>query len=81
MFDALLAPPSLFQDVSTRSFSSLVEATPANATAFNRGRFHTVSLTGYSEKILDVIVGEMQVSVEPLVFACLALLTTNVALG
>ncbi|KLO08778.1 FAD-binding domain-containing protein [Schizopora paradoxa] len=60
MFDALVAPAALSKDVSTRSFSSLVLSSPSNSTAGLRGRFHTVSLTGYSADLIDVIWNETQ---------------------
>jgi hypothetical protein len=42
----------------TMSFGDLVQSSPANATANQRGLFHTVSLQKYSEPLLQQIVNQ-----------------------
>ncbi|KAH7920768.1 FAD-binding domain-containing protein [Leucogyrophana mollusca] len=58
IFDDFLAIPYLTKDVSTRSFSSLVTASPSNATAGMRGIFNTVSVLEYPIALIDAIVNE-----------------------
>ncbi|KAA1474543.1 FAD-binding domain-containing protein [Dentipellis sp. KUC8613] len=58
IFDDFLAIPSFTKDISTRSFSSLVLSSPANATAGSRGLFHSVSVLNYTTSLLNVIVNE-----------------------
>jgi len=58
IFDDFLAIKHLTEDVSTRSFSSLVQAAPSNATSGLRGAFHTVSLLEYSSTMIDAILNE-----------------------
>ncbi|KAJ6448449.1 FAD dependent oxidoreductase [Mycena sanguinolenta] len=58
IFDAFLAIPPLTEDVSTRSFSSLVQSVPSNATTGARGAFHTVSLLDYSPAMINAILNE-----------------------
>ncbi|KAF9002469.1 hypothetical protein BDQ17DRAFT_1425793 [Cyathus striatus] len=58
IFDAFLAIPYLTKDVSTRSLSSLVQSSPANATYGQRGIFNTVSVLEYTPNMLDVILNE-----------------------
>ncbi|KAF7795716.1 hypothetical protein EIP86_006881 [Pleurotus ostreatoroseus] len=58
VFDDFLAIPHFTEDVSTRSFSSLVKSSPANATAGTRGVFNTVSLLSYDETMLKAVVNE-----------------------
>ncbi|KAJ7494855.1 FAD dependent oxidoreductase [Mycena galericulata] len=58
IFDAFLAIPHLTEDVSTRSFLSLVQAAPSNATSGERGAFHTVSLLNYTATMVDAILNE-----------------------
>ncbi|KAJ6488794.1 FAD dependent oxidoreductase [Mycena sanguinolenta] len=58
IFDAFLAIPHLTEDVSTRSFSSLVQSAPSNATTGARGAFHTVSLLDYSPTMINAILNE-----------------------
>lgn len=58
IFDDFLAIPHFTQDVQTRDFTSLVLASPSNATANLRGVFNTVSLLGYSDTLIDAIVNE-----------------------
>jgi hypothetical protein len=45
IFDDYLAIPSLTADVSTRSFLSLVQSSPSNATANQRYAFQALLLT------------------------------------
>ncbi|KAJ7727587.1 FAD-binding domain-containing protein [Mycena metata] len=58
IFDDFLAIPHLTEDVSTRSFLSLVQSAPSNATTGARGAFHTVSLLEYSPAMMDAILNE-----------------------
>ncbi|KAJ7833877.1 FAD-binding domain-containing protein [Mycena olivaceomarginata] len=58
IFDDFLAIPHLTKDVSTRSFTSLVNSAPANATTGARGAFHTVSLLNYSLPMINAILNE-----------------------
>ncbi|PBK83516.1 FAD-binding domain-containing protein [Armillaria gallica] len=58
IFDDFLAIPSISTDVNTRDFLSLVLASPSNLTSGARGVFNTVSLTGYSDTLIDAIVNE-----------------------
>ncbi|OCH91179.1 FAD-binding domain-containing protein [Obba rivulosa] len=58
IFDDFLAIQSFTSDVSTRSFLSLVQASPSNATSGTRAIFHTVSLLEYSASMLDAVLNE-----------------------
>ncbi|KAF5327622.1 hypothetical protein D9619_004635 [Psilocybe cf. subviscida] len=58
IFDDFLAIPYFTRDIKKRSFTSLVQASPANVTTGQRGIFNTVSLLKYSPNILDVILNE-----------------------
>ncbi|ESK91304.1 FAD-bindingdomain-containingprotein [Moniliophthora roreri MCA 2997] len=58
IFDDFLAIPFLTKDVETRDFLSLVQSSPANATAGQRGIFDTVPLLEVTPTILDAIVNE-----------------------
>ncbi|THH03102.1 hypothetical protein EW145_g6525 [Phellinidium pouzarii] len=58
IFDELLAIEAFSTDLSTRSFLSLVQSAPSNATAGLRAAFHTVSVTDFTPSLLDVIVNE-----------------------
>ncbi|KAF8899582.1 FAD-binding domain-containing protein [Gymnopilus junonius] len=58
IFDEFLAIPYFTKDVSTRSFSSLVQSSPANATANNRAIFNTASVLSYTPELLDVVLNE-----------------------
>ncbi|QRV84351.1 FAD-binding domain protein [Ceratobasidium sp. AG-Ba] len=58
IFDEFQSITSFSSDVSTRSLSSLVQASPANATAGNRGAFNTVSLKTYSPTLLAQVVNQ-----------------------
>ncbi|TFK39177.1 hypothetical protein BDQ12DRAFT_734991 [Crucibulum laeve] len=58
IFDDFLAIPYLTKDVSTRSFVSLVQSSPANATYGQRGIFNTVSVLQFTPTLLDVILNE-----------------------
>ncbi|KIP04819.1 hypothetical protein PHLGIDRAFT_75249 [Phlebiopsis gigantea 11061_1 CR5-6] len=58
IFDDFLAIPHFTKDVETRSFSSLVLASPANATSMTRTVFHTVSLTQITPGIMNAVVNE-----------------------
>ncbi|KDQ56646.1 hypothetical protein JAAARDRAFT_194628 [Jaapia argillacea MUCL 33604] len=58
IFDEFLAIPYLTMDVSTRDFISLVQSSPSNATAGERGIFNTVPILEYTPALIDVIVNE-----------------------
>ncbi|KIJ50387.1 hypothetical protein M422DRAFT_777110 [Sphaerobolus stellatus SS14] len=58
IFDDFLAIPYLTKDVSTRSFLSLVQASPANVTYGERASFHSVSVLDFTPNILNVILNE-----------------------
>jgi len=58
IFDDFLAITPFTKDISTRSFVSLVQSSPSNATAGSRGIFQTVSLTSYPLDILKSIVNQ-----------------------
>ncbi|KAF7368561.1 FAD-binding PCMH-type domain-containing protein [Mycena venus] len=58
IFDEFLAIPHFTEDVSTRSFVSLVQAAPSNVTTGARGAFHTVSLLNYSPNMINAILNE-----------------------
>ncbi|KAH9931579.1 FAD-binding domain-containing protein [Fomitopsis serialis] len=60
IFDELLAIPFLTQDISTRSFLSLVLTAPSNATFGLRGYFDTVSITDITLPLLDAVVNETE---------------------
>lgn len=50
--------PALFTDVSTRSFSSFAQSSPANATSGTRGAFHTLSTIGYTLGFMQAVYNE-----------------------
>ncbi|KAI0700209.1 FAD-binding domain-containing protein [Cytidiella melzeri] len=58
IFDDFLAIPALSTNVDTRSFLSLVQVSPSNATATSRGAFHTVSLLSYSADVINAVLNE-----------------------
>ncbi|KAG0695061.1 hypothetical protein DFH29DRAFT_814582 [Suillus ampliporus] len=58
IFDEFLAIPHEFKDVSTRSFLSLVQATPSNITSDSRAIFNTISVLDYPVSLLEAIVNE-----------------------
>ncbi|KAL6301066.1 FAD-binding domain-containing protein [Sparassis latifolia] len=58
IFDEFLAIPYLSSDVCTRSFLSLVQASPSNITSLERGFFNTVSLQAITPTLLDVVHNE-----------------------
>ncbi|THG96512.1 hypothetical protein EW026_g5333 [Hermanssonia centrifuga] len=58
IFDDFLAIPFFTKDISTRSFLSLVQSSPANATSNTRAAFNTVSLLQYTPNIMKAIVNE-----------------------
>ncbi|KAF8143713.1 hypothetical protein K438DRAFT_1462020, partial [Mycena galopus ATCC 62051] len=60
IFDAFLAIPSFTEDISTRSFISLVQTSPANLTTGLRGAFHTVTLLKYLSTMTDAILNETE---------------------
>ncbi|OSX58401.1 hypothetical protein POSPLADRAFT_1117777, partial [Postia placenta MAD-698-R-SB12] len=69
IFDEFLAIPALDQDISTRSFLSLILTAPSNATtgvhlAVRRGYFDTVSLYEITPSIMTAVVNETQVCIK-----------------
>ncbi|KDR67962.1 hypothetical protein GALMADRAFT_79271 [Galerina marginata CBS 339.88] len=58
IFDDFLAIPYFTKDISTRSFLSLVQSSPANVTSGTRGVFNSVSVLSYTPALLDVILNE-----------------------
>lgn len=58
IFDDFLAIPHFTEDVSTRSFTSLVQSSPSNATAGTRAVFNTVSLLSYDEEVIKAVLNE-----------------------
>ncbi|KAL5514573.1 hypothetical protein ACEPAG_1889 [Sanghuangporus baumii] len=60
IFDEILGIPYFSKDVSTRSFTSLIAATPSQLTSGLRGAFHTVSVTNYSESLMNVILDQLE---------------------
>ncbi|KAG0695257.1 hypothetical protein DFH29DRAFT_992002 [Suillus ampliporus] len=58
IFDEFLAIPYLLKDVSTRSFLSLVQASPSDATSNLRGIFNTISVLDYPISLIESIVNE-----------------------
>ncbi|EKM57317.1 uncharacterized protein PHACADRAFT_91510, partial [Phanerochaete carnosa HHB-10118-sp] len=59
IFDDFLAIPAIEQDISTRSFLSLVQSLP-NATLGARAVYNTVSLTHFTPGLLEAINNETQ---------------------
>lgn len=66
IFDEFLAIPALDQDISTRSFLSLILTAPSNATTGLRGYFDTVSLYEITPSIMTAVVNETQARVAQL---------------
>ncbi|KZT04998.1 FAD-binding domain-containing protein [Laetiporus sulphureus 93-53] len=60
IFDEFLAIPYVEQDVSTRSFLSLVLTAPSNDTSTLRGYFDTVSTYELTPGLLDAVVNETE---------------------
>ncbi|KAG9084980.1 hypothetical protein FS749_004777 [Ceratobasidium sp. UAMH 11750] len=58
IFERFMTIPHFTSDVSARSLSSLVKASPANATYGTRGAFNTVSLKTYTPRLLEQIVNQ-----------------------
>ncbi|KIK70828.1 hypothetical protein GYMLUDRAFT_235247 [Collybiopsis luxurians FD-317 M1] len=58
IFDQFLAIPYFTKDVSTRDFVSLVQSSPANATASTRAIFNSAPLLELTPTVLDAIVNE-----------------------
>ncbi|KAI0825986.1 FAD dependent oxidoreductase [Irpex lacteus] len=61
IFDDFTAIKAFTKDLKTRSFLSLVQSPPSDATANQRGAFHTVSLLQYTPALIDAIVNETKV--------------------
>ncbi|CAE6480866.1 unnamed protein product [Rhizoctonia solani] len=58
IFDEFQSITHFTSDVKTRSFTSLVQASPANATYGLRGAFNTVALKNYSQPIIDQVLDQ-----------------------
>ncbi|PPQ75382.1 hypothetical protein CVT24_012992, partial [Panaeolus cyanescens] len=58
IFNEFMNIPALSKDVKTRSFSSLVAASPSNLTSYQRGMFDTVPLLDITPSIMDAIIKE-----------------------
>ncbi|KAG9119994.1 hypothetical protein FRC07_004700 [Ceratobasidium sp. 392] len=58
IFERFSSIPHFTSDVKARSFSSLITASPANATYGNRGAFNTVSLKTYSSALIEQIANQ-----------------------
>ncbi|KAI5120528.1 hypothetical protein M0805_004536 [Coniferiporia weirii] len=58
IFDEFLAIEAFLADISTRSFLSLVQSAPVNATSDERGAYHTASVSNWSQNLLNVIMNE-----------------------
>ncbi|KAJ3552015.1 hypothetical protein NM688_g4382 [Phlebia brevispora] len=58
IFDEFLDIPYFTKDISTRSFVSLVQASPSNITGGTRGVFNTVSILSYDANILTAVLNE-----------------------
>ena len=50
--------PTLYSDVSSRSFSSLASSSPDETTSETRGTFHTLSTTGLTNEFLTAVYNE-----------------------
>ncbi|QRV84352.1 FAD-binding domain protein [Ceratobasidium sp. AG-Ba] len=60
VFERFTSIPYLSTDISTRTLSSLVRASPANATYGNRGAFNTVSLKTYSRSLINQVANQSE---------------------
>ncbi|KDN42352.1 hypothetical protein RSAG8_06843, partial [Rhizoctonia solani AG-8 WAC10335] len=58
IFDEFQSIIHFTSDVKTRSFTSLVQASPANATYGLRGAFNTVALKNYSRPLIDQVLNQ-----------------------
>ncbi|KAG6810664.1 hypothetical protein H0H92_010846 [Tricholoma furcatifolium] len=58
LFDKFLSIPSFTRNIKTRSFLSLVEATPVNTVRGLRMAFDSVPIAHYTPRLLDTIVNE-----------------------
>lgn len=58
IFDEFLAIPAITQDISTRSYHSLILSAPSNITYGLRGYFHTVSLLEITPSYIGAVVNE-----------------------
>ncbi|KAH7334975.1 FAD-binding domain-containing protein [Rhizoctonia solani] len=58
IFERFTSIPHFTSDVSTRSFPSLVGASPANLTRGFRGSFNTVSLKAYSRPLIEQVLNQ-----------------------
>lgn len=63
IFSAFVALKSkaVLADIGTRSLKSLVTSPPTDATAGLEGRFHSVTLEGFSLSLLEQIVNQTKV--------------------
>ncbi|KAF8678786.1 fad-binding protein [Rhizoctonia solani] len=58
IFERFQSIPHFTSDVKTRSFTSLVQASPANTTYGLRAAFNTVSLKNYSQPIIEQVLNQ-----------------------
>ncbi|CAE6384251.1 unnamed protein product [Rhizoctonia solani] len=58
IFERFQSIPHFTSDVKARSFTSLVQASPANATYGLRAAFNTVSLKNYSQPIIEQVLNQ-----------------------
>ncbi|KAJ1306221.1 hypothetical protein OPQ81_010929 [Rhizoctonia solani] len=58
IFEKFESIPHFTSDVKARPFTSLVQASPANATYGNRGAFNTVSLKTYSPALIEQVLNQ-----------------------
>ena len=58
LFDAFIDIEPLSTDISTRSFLSLVQSTPANLTYGQRNTFDTTPILDYTPTVIDAIINE-----------------------
>ncbi|KAG2356648.1 FAD dependent oxidoreductase [Suillus spraguei] len=58
MFDDFLNAPHIFQDISTRSYLSLVQVLPLNITSGHRSVFHSAAMEKATMPVLDMVINE-----------------------
>ncbi|QRV98417.1 FAD-binding domain protein [Ceratobasidium sp. AG-Ba] len=58
IFERFLSIPHFTSDVKTRSFTSLVQASPSDITYGTRGAFNTVSLKTYSSSLIEQVLNQ-----------------------
>ncbi|KAG2066002.1 FAD dependent oxidoreductase [Suillus decipiens] len=58
IFDDFLNAPHIYQDVSTRSYLSLVQTLPLNITSGHRSVFHSAAMEKVTMPVLDMVINE-----------------------